>query len=46
MIEMLHLKIVRHFLHAKQKLMLFINEANHNYIAMPMNNLIEYSDKY
>ena len=43
---MLHLKIVRHFLHAKQINDLFVDEANHVYIAMPLYNLIEYSDNY
>ena len=44
---MLHLKIVYHFLHVRQKLMMFLLIlANHIYIAMPMYNLIEYSDNY
>ena len=40
---MLHLKIMHQFLHVQQK---FIDESNHIYIAMPMYNLIEYSDNY
>ena len=43
---MLHLKIVHHFLHVKQINDVIIDEANHNYIAMPMYNFIEYSDNY
>ena len=43
---MLHLKIVHHFLHIKQIIDVFINEATHIYIAMLMYNLIEYSDNY
>ena len=33
---MLHLKIVHHFLHARQINNVFIEEANHIYIAIPM----------
>ena len=43
---MLHLKIVHHFLHIKQIIDVFINEATHIYIAMLMYNFIEYSDNY
>ena len=46
MIQMLHLKIVHHFLNARQINDVFIDEANHIYIAMPMSNLIEHSDNY
>ena len=42
---MLHLKLVHHFLHVRQ-INVFIDEANHIYTAMPMYNLIEYSDNY
>ena len=42
MIQMLRLKIVHHFLHFFQEV--FVDEANHIYIAMPMYNLIEHSD--
>ena len=42
---MLHLKIVHYFLHVKQN-DVFIDETNHVYTAMPMYNLIEYSDNY
>ena len=43
MIQMLRLKIVA----CKTVINdLFIGEANHIYIAMPMYNLIEYSDNY
>ena len=41
---MLHLKIAHHFLHAKQINDMFVDAANHIYIAMPIYNLIEYSD--
>ena len=45
--HMLHLKIVHYFLHERQELLItFIDEASHIYIAMPMYNLIEYSDNY
>ena len=44
MIQMLRLKIVHHFLHFFQEA--FVDEANHIYIAMPMYNLIAYSDNY
>ena len=44
---MLRLKIVHHFLHVQQKINdIFVDEANHIYIAMPMYNLIEYSNNY
>ena len=46
MIQMLLLKIVHHFLHVQQINDMFVDEANHIYIAMPMYNLIEYSDNY
>ena len=41
---MLRLKIVHQFVHVQQNV--FVDEANHIYIAMPMYNLIEYSDNY
>ena len=44
MIQILRLKIVHHFLHFFQEV--FVDEANHIYTAMPMYNLIEYSDNY
>ena len=37
---------MHHFLHARRKLIMFIDEANHIYIIMPTYNLIEYSDDY
>ena len=37
---------MHHFLHARQINYVFIDEANHIYIAMPVYNLIEYSDNY
>ena len=44
---MLRLKIVHHFLHAQIKINdIFVDEANHIYITIPMYNLIEYSDNY
>ena len=43
---MLDLKMVHHFLRVKQKLMMFVDEANHIYIVMPMYSLIEFSDNY
>ena len=44
---MLRLKTAHHFLHVQQKFNdIFVDEANHIYIAMPMYNLIEYSDNY
>ena len=47
MIQMLHLKIVHHFLHVRQINDVFIDEANHVYIAMPMYNFCMYnSDNY
>ena len=42
---MLLLKNVHHFLHI-QLVDIFVNEANHIYIAMAMYNLIAYSDNY
>ena len=46
-IQMLRLKIVHHFLHAQMKINdIFVDEANHIYITIPMYNLIEYSDNY
>ena len=39
-IHMLHSKIVHHFLHVNEINDVFIDEANHIYIAMPMYNLI------
>ena len=42
----MHLKIVHHFLHARQKLMMFTDEENHIYIAMPMYIFLEYNDNY
>ena len=42
--QMLHLKIVHHFCTCKADV--FIDEPNNIYIAMPMYNLIEYSDNY
>ena len=47
MIQMLHLKILLHCLHARQKsIMFFFNETNLIYIPMPMYNSIEYSDNF
>ena len=43
---MLHLQIEHHFLHARQINDVFIDEANHICIAMPMYNLIEHNDNY
>ena len=43
--QTLHLKIVHHFLHTRQ-INVFIDEANHIYITMPVYNLIGYSDSY
>ena len=44
---MLQLKVVRHFFTCKTKINdVFIDEVNHIYVAMPMYNLIEYSDNY
>ena len=45
-IQMLRLKIVHHFLHVQQINSVFVDKTNHIYIAMPMYNLIEYSDNY
>ena len=42
----MHSKIEHHFLHVRQINDVFIDEANHIYIAMPMYNLTEYSDNY
>ena len=44
MIQMLYLKFVRHFLHARKINDVFIDERNDIYIAMPFYNLIEYTD--
>ena len=41
---MLRLKIVHQFVHVQQNV--FVDEANHIYMAMPMYNLIEYSNNY
>ena len=47
MMHMLHSKIVHHFLHVRAEINnVFIDEANHIYNAMPMYNLIEYSDNH
>ena len=46
MIQMLHSKTVHHFLHVKQINDVFVDEANHTYVAMPMYYLIEYSGNY
>ena len=43
---MLQLKLVHHFLHIKQINDVFIDEANHICITMPMYNLMEYNDNY
>ena len=54
---MLRLKTAHHFLHVQQMYNainlhvlqindIFVDKANHIYIAMPMYNLIEYSDNY
>ena len=43
MIQMLRLQIVHHFLHVINDV--FVDDAN-VYIAMAINNLIEYSDNY
>ena len=40
---MLLLKTVHHLLHVQSN-DIFVDEASHIYIAMPMYNLIEYSD--
>ena len=42
----MHLKTVHRFLHVKQINDVFIDEVIHIYIAMPMYQLIEYSDNY
>ena len=44
--QMLHFEIVHYFLHVKQINDVFLDEANHIYIAMLMDNLIEYSANY
>ena len=44
MTQMLHLKIMQHFLHVRQINEIFIDEVNHLYIAILMYSLIEYSD--
>ena len=44
-IQMLRLKTAHHFLHVQIN-DIFVDEANHIYIAMPMYNLIEYSNNY
>ena len=46
MIHMLNLKIVWNFLHARKISDVFIDEADHIYIAMPLYNLIDHSDNY
>ena len=46
MIQMLHLKILLHCLHARQINHVFVNETNLIYIPMPMYNSIEYSDNF
>ena len=46
MVEKLHLEIVHNFLHVRKIKGVFIDEASHIYIAMPMYILIEYSDNY
>ena len=46
MIQMLHSKTVHHFLHVKQINDVFVDEANHTYVAMLMYYLIEYSGNY
>ena len=43
---MLQLKLVHHFLHIKQINDVFIDEANHIYITMPVYNLMEHNDNY
>ena len=43
-IQTLHLKIVHHFVRVKKIKDMFIDEANHINVAMPMYNLIEYGD--
>ena len=42
----MHLKIVHHFLYLKQINDAFADESNHTFIAVPMQNLTEYSDNY
>ena len=49
MIQTLRLKILHHFLHAINNTVIndvFVDEANHIYIVMPMYSFIEYSDNY
>ena len=43
-IQTLHLKVVHHFVRVKKIKDMFIDEANHINVAMPMYNLIEYGD--
>ena len=44
---MLHFKNVHYYLHARQKLMIFLlNERNHISITMSICNLIKYLDNY
>ena len=44
---MLYLKLFARCFTCKTEINdLFIDEANHIYVAMPMYNLIEYSDNY
>ena len=43
---MLHLKIAHNFLHVKQINDVFVDKTNHIYLAVPMCNLIGYSDNY
>ena len=42
----MHLKIGHHFLHTRQKLMMFVDEENHIYIATPTYNFFEFSGNY
>ena len=44
--QMLHLKTVHHYQHVKQINGVFVNKADHIYIAMPMYGLIEYNNDY
>ena len=47
MMHMLHIKICAPFSTCKAEVNdVFIDKANHIYIAMPMCNVIEYSDNY
>ena len=45
-IQKYHLKIVHHFKNAEQINETFVDDPQHINIAMPMYNLIEYSDNY